>query len=521
MADKLEEYLKKHLQSENATKEAWNTPSNRVWKGVAPQIEAKKGFYVPWVFLYTGFALLVVGLFVGLLINSNNNSNSKNLTSSKSTLKIDQNNNAKSPQKEAALKTSPTSSESPETSAGLIGKDLQKSPERFDQKSTDQKNKTNSVDKAPQEDYVSSKNVTASVPLISSQNNSSPQKAMGNEEGEKSFTPVSTKNADDLKNSEVVSEYMHMTQFPKSKENSGVFTADASGSVDFLARSESIKSFDDRVPPSDLLYNRSNDGYLPVYPYYKKWALGIYYAPTLVAINMSDKINGLFNSNNVYRFNQAFGIELYYRIKTRWTAVGGVSAFGVQSWTESNAAFSYDSSTESTSGSMTTNTSSQTSPSPFGSISSEVEYAFPNDVIIPDGDPMVTVSDHIQKVQYIGISAGIQYTFLLRERLEFFGGLNGTFNQPISDNTSFQPQVFHEGHPMDIMDDKVMQKPDYRTSFWGAGIESGIKYKWLKDFEWSATVLFQSSITPLYQQENARTSYRAFWFKMGVRYTIR
>jgi len=64
MADNLESYFKKHLSDDSPGEGDWNVPSDDVWNKALPEIQKKRGLFIPWKYLYILGALIAVGLVV-------------------------------------------------------------------------------------------------------------------------------------------------------------------------------------------------------------------------------------------------------------------------------------------------------------------------------------------------------------------------------------------------------------------------------------------------------------------------
>ena len=58
MADNLESYFKKHLSDETPAEDNWNVPSDDVWNKVLPDIQKKRGLFIPWNYIYIIGALI-------------------------------------------------------------------------------------------------------------------------------------------------------------------------------------------------------------------------------------------------------------------------------------------------------------------------------------------------------------------------------------------------------------------------------------------------------------------------------
>ena len=64
MADNLESYFKKHLSDETPGEGNWNVPSDDVWNKALPEIQKKRGLFIPWKYLYIIGVLVIAGLAI-------------------------------------------------------------------------------------------------------------------------------------------------------------------------------------------------------------------------------------------------------------------------------------------------------------------------------------------------------------------------------------------------------------------------------------------------------------------------
>ena len=62
MADNLESYFKKKLSEDKPGEGDWNVPSDKVWEKVLPEIQKKRGLFIPWKYFYLAGILLLAGL---------------------------------------------------------------------------------------------------------------------------------------------------------------------------------------------------------------------------------------------------------------------------------------------------------------------------------------------------------------------------------------------------------------------------------------------------------------------------
>ncbi len=66
MADNLESFFKKHLSGESSGEDRWNVPSDSVWENALPEIQKKKGVFIPWKYLYLLGLISIVGFAISL-----------------------------------------------------------------------------------------------------------------------------------------------------------------------------------------------------------------------------------------------------------------------------------------------------------------------------------------------------------------------------------------------------------------------------------------------------------------------
>jgi len=224
---------------------------------------------------------------------------------------------------------------------------------------------------------------------------------------------------------------------------------------------------------------------------------------------------------NHFLFSNNWGFDFYYYLSYRFTIVSGVGSSEIRSWSKTTDQFSYDSSTEHDMGdNQTANGMAQTSPTPFGALSSEVVYSFRSDANIPDGELMESVSETFQNIRYLSIPLGIEYNLLNQEKSLWFLETGINYNLSMRDQTELIPQILHEGDEMKIMDSKITQDPDYENNYWGFYIGTGYKYPVNKRIQLLGTVRYNRSISPLKSLGSATTNVQGYQLKVGVVYLL-
>ena len=73
MSDNLESYFRKHLRDETPGSDEWNIPSDSVWEKVQPEINKRKGIFVPWKYFYIFGIGLILMISTFVLLPDNNN----------------------------------------------------------------------------------------------------------------------------------------------------------------------------------------------------------------------------------------------------------------------------------------------------------------------------------------------------------------------------------------------------------------------------------------------------------------
>jgi hypothetical protein len=62
MADNLESYFKKNLSEETPAEDNWNVPSDAVWDNVLPEIQKRRGLFIPLRYFYLLGGLILAAL---------------------------------------------------------------------------------------------------------------------------------------------------------------------------------------------------------------------------------------------------------------------------------------------------------------------------------------------------------------------------------------------------------------------------------------------------------------------------
>jgi hypothetical protein len=525
MSDNLESYFKKHLRDETPREDAWNVPSDDVWRKVAPEIRKRPGIFVPWRYFYfigAGLALIIASVLF-FPENRNEFQAEKNEIPAQET-------ESTIPKKE-----SPKEEISP--SAQIESEQLKANKGTLTENAGLNQQSENDVDKNPS--IVESTAVVESV-----KNKDIPVKEV------KSETPTTVAevtlgvNAENQVKESGTDNTETIVAFASSSLNENTAGLKADEGNEYTASRLSTAEYiaDDKfgspifIYSDPVLYFPENRGYLPLkgqdylnkqkakpIPFSQgKFGIGAYYAPTYSTTMVKGlSLPGNDQMGNTFLFGNNWGFDFYYYLSYRFTIVSGIGSSEIRSWSKTSQQFAYDSSTEHDMGnSQTANGTAQTSPTPFGEIGSEVIYSFPSDANLPDGEMMESVSETFQNIRYLSIPLGVEYNLLNREKVRWFLETGVNYNVSIRDNTELKPQILHQGDAMNIMESRISESPNYENNYWGFYIGTGVKIPVSPRIQILGTVRYGTSISPLKSIGDVKTNVQAYQLKLGVVYLL-
>ena len=413
MSDNLESYFRKHLKDETPGPDQWNVPSDNVWGKIQPEISKRKGVFIPWKYFYIfgiGLILLISTLFL-LPENADvlvvNNNVVETVSDNSDQIKTNENELDATREKELT-----------DDEANISGMESSNPPVAPNKTEADvipiletPKSKTSSeADNLSQQEAIVEVNEVSSNPSVESVQGENTTKSavvsviVSNE-------ALSGSNVDNNSTNLITDEII-------SQADEEILESDV------FVYSSTIDQFNEVQGYSNLKgYDYLNSQKANPIPYTPgKFGIGAYYAPTYTSIEVSGlELPGNDQMGNTFLFSNNWGFDFYYYLSYRFTIVSGVGSSEIRSWSKTTSQFNYDSSTEHDMGdNQTANGTEQSSPTPFGALSSEVVYSFSSDTNIPDGELMESVSETFQNIRYLSIPLGIEYNLLKQEKSLWF-----------------------------------------------------------------------------------------------------
>ena len=523
MSDNLESYFRKHLKDETPGEDAWNVPSDSVWEKVQPGISKRKGIFIPWKYFYIfGIGLiLMISTLVLLPENAEDLVANKNTAITKSG-KADHN---KTIENNSGLSEGKVEESNIDSKLGFEPSSTQvsfnESVAETVPNSNATKNNTSVEAGLLTEQTVNATSASDHTDQLiedekpESQNNASIATLIAVSSGGDGGNKVNQANT--YNSGDRYSNYPNTAKIISRVDEeileSYVFVY--SNTIDYFADDQGfagLKGFD------YLNAQKAN----PIPFSQGKFGVGAYYSPTYTSTEVKGlELPGNDQMGNHFLFSNNWGFDFYYYVSYRFTLVSGVGSSEIRSWSKTTSQFNYDPSTEHDMGNnQSANSTTQTSPTPFGALSSEVVYSFSSDDKIPDGELMESVSETFQNIRYLSIPLGIEYNLLNQEKSLWFLETGVNYNLSMRDQTKLIPQILHDGDEMNIMDSKITQDPDYENNYWGFYIGTGYKYPVNRRIQLLGTVRYNRSISPLKSLGSATTDVQGYQLKVGVVYLL-
>ena len=517
MADNLESYFKKHLSDDNPAQESWNVPSDNVWDKVLPEIQKKRGIFIPWKYLYLLGALIIIsGIVLYWQYGTEENSNDKELTfttdqtdKTLDNLNIQAETNNKTGNQYNELNAKPNTVSTSEKYANLKEGSVLKSQNNLRADQEIQTNNRNAETKN-ENNYQNTGNLKNDAQYTeTSVSNKDLQTALNSEK----TNTITEDKKDQLfiyadKQPFEKSEYFNEINM-LSKNDIPRFTVSADYTL--LERNFNTES------PVTLEANHKESS-----PFNNKGKVGVgaYFLPTFTSTYLTgDLSTGKLETSNMYLYSSNWGIELRYYLSNRFTLVAGVGQSEVRSWSKSLVDFDYDSTNEHI---MDTgekeNTSSVPMPTPFGEIGTEITYRFPGEENIPDGETMQSELETHQDVRYLTVPIGAEYNIIQFSHFNWFAETGVRYNHALKDAASFSSRILHHGHDMDVVGEEMMGHPTYKDFYFDLYLGTGINYQFSDSFQINGSARYFNSITNVNFQDNMSTQVRGFNFKIGISY---
>ena len=475
MADKLESYFKKHLSDETPGEENWNVPSDDVWDKVLPEIQKKRGLFIPLQYLYIIGILVVIGLasIIWMVNRPDSPTDNTNISDNKM--------------------ASPTDTKLVEETVILV--DTQEPPSQ---------NKINNTEESQTD------NETIATTIVT--DGQSGQTGTDHKTvvfGENTSNELLTSEAEAVKKETVLSPVSIENERQNIDINllaSRSFDNITSAMVPTLIENTELLTRSPGETLSNVNEPINNKG---------KFGIGAFLAPTWNGTKLTGNLStGVIETSDMLLYSTNWGFEFRY-----FTLVTGVEKSEIKSWSKSLIDFAYDSSTEHMmpDGEME-NTSPVPMQTPFGEIDTKITYRFPGDQTIPDGEPMYSAMETHQELRYLSIPLGVEYNIMRFSRFNWFaeGGLR--YNRALKDATQFTSRVLHEGHDMDVVDEEMTSHPTYTENYLSFYVGTGLNYQFSKSFQINTSGRYFGSITKVNLQDNLSTYVHGYNLKLGVVY---
>ena len=251
-----------------------------------------------------------------------------------------------------------------------------------------------------------------------------------------------------------------------------------------------------------------------------KFGIGAYYAPTFYnTFVYGDTDYGIIETGNSYIYAGNYGAEIKYHISSRLSIHSGIARSNVKSWSRSEVDFAYDASTEHIMpGGEKENASAVPMLTPFGEVGTEITYRFPGDDEIPDGEPMNSILDTHQDIEYLSIPLGVEYNIIPFSYFNWFAEGGVRFNWASGDATDFSSRIIHHGHDMDVVEEIMTSHPTYNSNYFDFYLGTGLNYQFSKSLLVGGSIRYFRNINKVNVQENLSTNVRAVGLKLGIIY---
>ena len=481
MADNLESYFKKNLSEETPAEDNWNVPSDAVWDNVLPEIQKRRGLFIPLRYFYLlGGLILAALLFFFLWPDSPVESKpaKQNLQAKLENVNL------------------PTAVNSDQKVADEQKKDDPLASEKA--KHPNQTVKKNEIAKSV---FASPQGISPAVKTNLNQSETTFYKDKNN--------PI-TPGKDDVDASlnSVFDKEINGIAYLHPRPVYGFVDVDKTDQpkpTSTIPLSPIAETQEKKSEPFD------NKG---------KIGLGAFFAPTMTSTCINgDLSTGEMKAGNMFLYSGNWGFELKYHISNRFAILTGVEKSEIKSWSKSLVDFAYDVSGEHE---METgekeNTSAVPMPTPFGEIDTEITYRFPGEQQIPDGEMMQSVLETHQEVRYFSIPLGVEFNIIRFSRFSWFAEAGLRYNRALKDATQFSSRIIHEGDEMQVVAEEMTSHPSFTENYLNFYIGTGLNYQFSKSFQINASARYFGNITHVNLQDNMSTYVQGFSLKIGIVY---
>jgi hypothetical protein len=495
MADNLETYFKKHLSEDTPAEDNWNVPTDEVWNKVVPEIQKKRGIFIPWKYFIIIGGLMLAGLVI-ILWPSNEADvipgDDKAIVQEAAIQAHSGNPDAEE------INTTPTTvkEESPQEGqqiAESTGESIPSSEESVDIKST----------------------------LVDDQNPGTKDQAISSPSADQKTTYVATVYKPDQELVNPRSGTLHTDEStPHSLQDQDKINHIPTLKSSFIATPDNLHSPLLNLELVEVPSFEIEKEVIDPFDNKGKIGIGAFFAPTWNnTYVLGDMDAGELETGSVFLYSGNWGIEAKYFLSNRFTIVLGVERSEIKSWSRSIVDFDYDASTEHEmpTGEME-NTSPVPMPTPFGDINTEITYRFPGNQEIQDGEPMNSAYDTHQEINYWSVPLGIEYNILRFPKLTWFAEGGIRYNRAIRDAAEFTSRILHEGDDMEVVDEVMTGHPVFTENYLNFYVGTGISYQFSESFLLSGSGRYFGNITKVNLQDNMSTYIQGFNLKLGFIY---
>lgn len=499
MADNLESYFKKHLSDDNPAEENWNIPSDDVWDKVLPEIQKKRGLFIPWKYFYL-LGILVLAVLVFLLwpsgeVNTELKQESVLQTEYPEQKTLDRN----------------SENDLPTALSGEEYKNTSGSTENSTFKGTESTEETDQLSKENNQ----GKNQVAEASPATEKNSTKAQSVTEQPVfGENRLAKTTTGNELSLTNKKYYTTASANGQ--ENKTQIGKLSNRTIGKLSILTENVPLEQSNliaeneqENISVKKLPFN--NKG---------KFGVGFYYAPTFTSTYLNgNTTNGLLETSNQYLYSGNWGFEVNYFLSNRFTLVTGIGKSEIRSSSTSLIEFPYNTANEST---MPSGDKENTSPvpmqTPFGEINTEITFLVPGSVQFPDGEPMDSEMQTEQELRYLSIPLGVEFNVIRFSRFSWFIDAGIRYNRALKDATTFNSRILHEGDDMEVMYEQMTSHPTYTENYLSFYVGTGMNWQFSKSFQLKASANYFGNITKVNIQENLSTYVNGFSLNFGIVY---
>lgn len=519
MADNLESFFKKHLSDESHGEDDWNIPSDKVWENAIPEIQKKSGVFIPWKYILIFGFIALLG-FASLLlmwnfqhskdiineenVEINNENGNENIVASFDTINNKDKNANNTVLSENIENITDLTIEKSETAIALnqnIQEDKYQKPEI----------KSKEVKKdILNEKAIIQQNVVENLILLENI-----EKNIYSENFK--FENVSSKNSLETKAS---TTFLDSTDLEVVSFITQVIIYDSIGNKNDSSSFYSNKTEVTTKLSTDVSDLNENIGLQKSFNNKGRLGVGIYFSPTFTATSLKgDMISGIINTSPVFLYSGNYGIEAKYYLTNKLAIVVGVGKSEIKSWSKSSVDFNYNSSTEHLMpGGEKENTSQIPMPTPFGEVNTEVTFSFDGSEEIQNGELIQSQLETHQKILYLSIPLGVEYSIINRNKINWFAEGGIRFNRSVQDGSEFTSRIIHLNNEMKVMGENITGNPDFKDIYFNYYLGTGLSYRLSEKFQISTSGRFFGNIDKVNLQDNMTTNMQGFDLKIGINY---